>query len=109
MEIKKLTEMLSVSSQLNEWDLQQIRQLGFKSIICNRPDGESIEQTPFQLIDRQARIVDIKCYYLPVASGNITQPEANAFLDLLEQAEKPVLAYCRTGSRCTALWELAIQ
>ena len=39
MEIKKLTAGLSVNPQVTVADMQAIKDAGFRSIMCNRPDG----------------------------------------------------------------------
>ena len=41
MDIKKLSNSISVADQINENDLATIVKIGFKSLICNRPDGEA--------------------------------------------------------------------
>ena len=40
MEAKKISDGLSVSPQISADDIKEIARLGFRSIICNRPDGE---------------------------------------------------------------------
>jgi sulfide:quinone oxidoreductase len=40
----------------------------------------------------------------PVRSGGVTQADADAFGALMAELPKPVLAYCRTGTRCATLW-----
>jgi uncharacterized protein (TIGR01244 family) len=45
--------------------------------------------------------------YLPVVSGAITQEDVVAFAELLKTMPKPILAYCRSGGRCTQLFQAA--
>ena len=54
MEIKKLSENLSVAGQLIPADVANIAELGFKTIICNRPDGEASDQPEFDTIRHNA-------------------------------------------------------
>ena len=44
MDIKQISEQLSVSPQLLPSELPDVAAAGFKSIICNRPDGEADDQ-----------------------------------------------------------------
>ena len=44
---KNVTENFSVSPQITVDDVEKIRALGFKSIMCNRPHGESAEQVTY--------------------------------------------------------------
>jgi len=48
MNIKQLTANLSVSAQVMPADMAEIAAAGFKSIICNRPDGEAGDQPSFR-------------------------------------------------------------
>ncbi|MBW8368402.1 MAG: TIGR01244 family phosphatase, partial [Arenimonas sp.] len=52
MDIRILTDELSVSPQVLPPDLEAIRNAGFKAIVCNRPDGESADQPNFGEIER---------------------------------------------------------
>ena len=40
MAIKQLTPTLSVTAQLTPADIAQAAAMGFRAILCNRPDGE---------------------------------------------------------------------
>ena len=47
MELHKITEDLSVASQLDAADVPLIAAKGFRAIVCNRPDGEATGQPSF--------------------------------------------------------------
>ncbi|MTD95764.1 hypothetical protein GIW81_15605 [Hyphomicrobium sp. xq] len=42
--IKKLTDQISVAPQIKPSELAELAAQGFRSIICNRPDGEGADQ-----------------------------------------------------------------
>ncbi|MFM2481561.1 TIGR01244 family sulfur transferase [Celerinatantimonas sp. YJH-8] len=107
MEIKKVTSDLSVSPQLEVSEIADIQAMGFKTIICNRPDGEAVHQPLFDEINTEAKRLGITSHYLPVISGNITAAEITQFSELFNAASPPVLAYCRTGTRSITLWALS--
>ena len=107
MEIKKIDDEISVTSQIVSSDLSTIAAAGFETIICNRPDGEGEDQQAFAEIEAAAEAVGISIIYQPVQSGNVTDEDSVQFGKLLNNAAKPVLAYCRTGTRCTILWSLS--
>jgi sulfide:quinone oxidoreductase len=48
MDIKALTPHLSISPQVLVAELEAVAQMGFKAIICNRPDGEGPDQPSFK-------------------------------------------------------------
>jgi sulfide:quinone oxidoreductase len=45
--------------------------------------------------------------YLPIVSGKVGDADAVAFGTLLDSLPKPILAYCRTGTRSATLWSLS--
>ena len=107
MEIKRIDDDISVAPQIVASDLTAIAEAGFKTVICNRPDGEAEDQQTFAEIDAAAQAVGILIIFQPVVSGAVTDEDGFEFGKLLDNAAKPVLAYCRTGTRCTILWCLS--
>ncbi len=107
MEIKPLNTVLSVSAQIAASDLQAIANAGFKSIICNRPDGEGSDQPGFNEIELAAERLGLVAHYLPAESGKVSDAQGAAFGQLMDSLPKPVLAYCRTGMRSTTMWALS--
>ena len=107
MDTKTLTAALSVAPQITPLDLKALREAGFRSVICNRPDGEAADQPGFEEIARAAHDQGLHCHYLPAESGKVTDAQAVAFGVLMAELPKPVLAYCRTGMRSTTMWALS--
>lgn len=107
MQPKQLSNIVSVSQQILPSDMADIASKGFKSIICNRPDGESADQPSFAAIKAAAASAGLQAAYLPVVSGRVTQAEAVEFDALLEELPRPILAYCRSGSRSSTLFSMA--
>jgi sulfide:quinone oxidoreductase len=107
MELKKLSKEVAVSPQISVADLEGIKALGYTSIVCNRPDGEGADQINFDEIDTAAIKLGLKAIYQPVVSGKINDDDVAAFKTIMDEAQGPVFAYCRTGTRCTTLWSLA--
>lgn len=50
MDPRKISDLLSVSPQLSVADVAEAKALGFRAIICNRPDGEGADQPSFDEI-----------------------------------------------------------
>ena len=107
MDIRQLTPKLSVSAQLNAEDLDQAVAAGIKTVICNRPDQEGEDQPSSDDMRIACESRGLSWQYLPVNPRDYTNEQAQAFGLLLESAQAPVLAYCRTGTRCTNLWALS--
>jgi sulfide:quinone oxidoreductase len=107
MEPKKLTSDLSVASQIMPGDLTTLAGAGYRAVICNRPDGEGADQPAFSQIEAAAQAAGLSASYCPVETGKVTDADARAFGELLDTLPKPVLAYCRSGTRSTTLWSLS--
>jgi len=106
MSIKRVTANISVSPQLAPSDLDQVQSEGFKTIINNRPDGEEENQPKAEDIAQTVKGLAIEYHYQPVISSQITDQNITDFADLLDAVQGPVLAFCRTGTRCISLWAL---
>ena len=107
MNIKHLTEYISVSGQIKHSDMSDLVKLGFKTVINNRPDCEVPFQPRSKTLAARAKKAGITYFYLPVLSGKMTQDDVDDFAVLLAQAKGPVLAFCRTGTRSANLWAKA--
>lgn len=107
MEIRKLTEEVSVAGQIAAADMPTVKAAGFRSLVCNRPDGEGPGQPAYETVAAAARAEGLEAHYLPVVSGALTTENVDDFARLLPSLPKPVLAYCRSGARSTQLWSLA--
>ncbi len=107
MDIRKLTVCLSVSPQITAAEIPAIKEAGFRSIICNRPDGEGADQPSYEEIHRAAAELGLETSYLPIVSGKVRDEDATAFGAALTELPGPTLAYCRTGTRSATLWSLS--
>lgn len=107
MDIRKITDEFSVAPQIHAEDVAAIAAAGFRAVICNRPDGESSDQPCCDDIAAAATARGLAWRMQPVSSGGITRADVEAFGALLEELPKPVLAYCRSGTRCAMLWCLS--
>ena len=107
MKFAKINNELTVSDQITIEDLKEIHAQGYKTIFCNRPDQESEGQLAFSAIEKEAQNLGIKAIHQPVIGGQISDDDIAKFGAYFEVAQKPVFAYCRTGTRCSTLWALS--
>ena len=107
MDIRPLTEDFAVSPQIDAVHMKEIAGAGFRSVLCNRPDGEELGQADFAEIEAAAEAEGLEIRWVLIVSGMVTQGAMSEFMSALEEMPKPVLAYCRSGTRCTMLWAIA--
>lgn len=107
MKITPLTPEFSVSPQIRPEDVAEIAAAGYRSILCNRPDGEDAGQPVYALVEAAARAAGLEALHVPVVSGAITRGDVEDFRAAIADLPAPVLAYCRSGTRCANLWDMA--
>lgn len=108
MEIRQISDDYSVTGQIAPEDVKQISNAGFKSVICNRPDGEQPDQPGNDAVRSAVEAAGLTFRYIPVISGQMTAENVAEQASALAELPAPVLAYCRSGTRCTNLF-IAIQ
>ncbi len=108
MEIRQINPRLAVSGQIGPDDIAAVAARGFRAIVCNRPDGEEAGQPRFADVAAAARAAGLEAHHIPV-SGPVTDTQAAAFGAALSDLPAPVLAYCRSGARSTAIWSAGAQ
>ncbi len=107
MDIKQLSPFLSVSPQISPADVGILASQGYRTIICNRPDGEADDQPSTAEIGAAAERHGLTFHAQPVRAGQVTDDDVAQFAVLLRDAEGPVLAFCRTGTRSISMWALS--
>ncbi len=106
MQPRQLTDQLSVATQISASDMPAIVALGFRSIVNDRPDGEEPGQPRNAELELAAQRAGLEWRYIPVISGAFRDEEIEGFASALRELPGPVLAFCRSGTRCSALWAL---
>ncbi len=107
MNINHLTKNVAVSPQITIADIATLKAIGFKSIICNRPDGEDSNQQSHQEIEIEADKNGLSFSYLPVINTAVSNGAIRQFKNDLKTLPPPILAYCRTGTRSATLWSFS--
>lgn len=108
MDFRQITEDYFVAPQIGAEHVAAIKQAGFRSVISNRPDNED-GGVPHGEVEAAVRAAGLEFRYIPVVSGQMTQQNVDDQAKALADLPKPVLAYCRSGTRCTNLYALVRQ
>ena len=107
MEIKTINAEISVAPQITPDAVQKLADQGFRALICNRPDGEAADQPNFSEIEAAAKKAGLEIRNLPIVSGKVSDQDAADFGAAMQELPRPILAYCRTGTRSATLWSLS--
>lgn len=104
---RKLSENVCASPQIGLAEVAEAKAMGFALIVNNRPEDESDDQTPGAEIERAAKAAGLDYCAIPVTHAGFSEGQVKAMAKVLGEANGPVLAYCRSGTRSTLLWALA--
>ena len=104
---RQLSDHVYASPQIGLAEVAEAAARGFGLIVNNRPEDESDDQVPGPVIEAAARNAGLGYVAIPVTHAGFSQAQVTAMVDALAETDKPVLAYCRSGTRSTLLWALA--
>ncbi|RYY27967.1 MAG: TIGR01244 family phosphatase [Sphingomonadales bacterium] len=105
--IRTIDETISVAPQLSPEDMTALAAAGFGFVINNRPDGEESDQPSNAAMRTAAEAAGLGYLAIPTVMGGMTREQVDAMAVALASTTKPVLAYCRSGTRSCNLWALA--
>lgn len=102
---QRLSDDVSVAPQLDAAAMALAAQAGFKSVINNRPDFEGGPDQPTAAdVGAAARAAGLEYVHQPVAGAYQSPEDIARFKQLVDTLPKPILAFCRSGARCTKLF-----
>ncbi|WP_296743107.1 bifunctional sulfur transferase/dioxygenase Blh [Mesorhizobium sp.] len=102
-----VTEKFSVVGQLQPGDFAELRRLGFRTVINNRPDGEEASQPGTSAEAAAAKAAGLDYVFIPVTSTSMTKDDVRRFGEAIVASDGPVIAHCRSGARAFYMWVLA--
>jgi uncharacterized protein (TIGR01244 family) len=106
LELHRLTDGFSAAPQIGVEDVKAAKAAGFGFIVNNRPDGESADQTSGADIEAACLEAGLGYCAIPVDHNGFSAEQVAA-LSAIMVSPRPILAYCRSGTRSTMLWALA--
>ncbi|HYF22364.1 MAG TPA: TIGR01244 family sulfur transferase [Caulobacteraceae bacterium] len=104
-EFRKVTDSFSVAPQIASEDLARAAAMGFRTVINNRPDFEEPGQPEGEALAQAARAAGLTYVAVPVR-GRPTAEQAEAVRAAVAEADGPVLAWCKSGTRSIMTWAM---
>jgi len=106
MDIKRIDPAYAVSPQIDAADVAVLAAEGFGTIICNRPDEEVMPAQQAAAIQAAAEAAGLTFVINPVTHHGLNMDMVTLQKETIEGADKPVFAYCASGTRSTIVWAL---
>jgi len=108
IQVQQMSPDVCVAPQLTPDAMKAVADAGFKSIINNRPDFEGGPDQPTSAqMEAAAQAAGLVYAFLPVAPGFQSPEEIARFAELLATLPRPILAFCRSGTRSGKLFRAA--
>ncbi len=105
--VKELNDKLSVAPQISVDEIKDLAAQGYRTLILNRPEGETPDQPPNADIEAAAREAGMRFLYIPLVSGYFPDETLEEFKKAYKFEQTKILAYCRSGMRSACLWAIA--
>ncbi|RYY41540.1 MAG: TIGR01244 family phosphatase [Sphingomonadales bacterium] len=105
--IRTIDDSISVAPQLSPEDMTALAAAGFGFVINNRPDDEEGGQPSSAEMRAAAEAAGMGYVAIPTVMGGMTRAQVDEMAAALGSTDRPVLAYCRSGTRSCNLWALA--
>ncbi|MBB1248548.1 TIGR01244 family sulfur transferase [Rhizobium sp. G21] len=105
MSIRVIDEHYHVTGQLMPVQMSELARLGYRTVICLRPDDEAPGQPAFADLAAAARAAGVELHHIPVIPGRMTPEQGDALKSILQTVEGAALAFCASGGRCAAAYQ----
>jgi uncharacterized protein (TIGR01244 family) len=107
LDVKRINDHVSVSSQISPEDMPALKAAGFSTVINNRPDGEAPGQASSATMQAAAAAAGLGYHFIPLGREGVSPEMIEETKAVLEGSTGPVFCYCRSGTRSTTLWALS--
>lgn len=103
-----ITPEFAVTSALDLEDFALLVELGFRTVINNRPDGEEAGQPSSIECAARALRHGLSYRHIPANSLDLfTDPVVAPMAEALQSPGGPILAHCKSGQRSAIVWAAA--
>jgi sulfide:quinone oxidoreductase len=108
VKITYITPGFAVAPALDPADFARIAELGFRTVVNNRPDGEERGQAQSGELRAHAEGLGLAYRHVPVRPSEVfTDPAVEAMAETLRTESGPILAHCKSGLRSAIVWAAA--
>lgn len=105
--MRQLDDKVAVSGQIQPEQVAELAREGVAMIVNNRPDGEEPGQPLGAEIEAAARAAGIGYRAIPIVRG-IGPADVESMQDAIRECPGRMLAFCRSGTRSTYAWAVAM-
>lgn len=101
-----VTDKLSVGPQPDRETILSLYEKGYRALVNLRPNNEEVGQLGDLKERAAARDAGLSYTFVPVTMSNVTEGDVHAFQAAVTEADGPVFAHCKSGTRALALYAI---
>lgn len=106
--LRQIAADVCVAPQLEPAAMAELAAMGFKSVVNNRPDFEEGPHQPTSAqVQAAAQAAGLAYAHLPVQPAYQSPEEIARMAELLASLPRPLVAFCRSGTRSGKLYQAA--
>lgn len=105
--VLEMAPQVYVCGQLFETDMQLLAKQKVRTVVNNRFDDESTGQPTSSDLAKAAEEHGISFVHFPVDAIAISDEDLKAFAQIVDDLERPLFLFSRSGKRSIRLWEKA--
>ena len=106
MDIRQITPTYAVTPMISPQDIAAIKEAGYTTLICNRPDIEVPPSHQVAEMEEAAKAAGLAFVDNPVTHAGLTHEIVALQKETIAGSNGPCLAYCASGTRSTVVWGL---
>lgn len=103
-----MTESITIYKQIYPAQCTKLCELGYRSLINIRPDGEAANQPKSNTLNEAAHQAKLQYAYLPYDCERLSLDTIKKFAEYYHQLPKPIMLFCGTGNRAKLLYQSAM-
>jgi uncharacterized protein (TIGR01244 family) len=101
--VRQVLDSVYVAPQLDPAAMAIAADMGFRSVVNNRPDYEHGPGQPANADIAAAAAANLSYHFLPVDGGYQSPQQIAELARLIDELPKPILLFCRSGARSARL------
>jgi uncharacterized protein (TIGR01244 family) len=106
--LRNVAPDVCVAPQLEPAAMAELAAMGFRSVVNNRPDFEEGPHQPTSAqIEAAAQAAGLAYAFLPVQPAYQSPEQIERMAELLASLPRPMVAFCRSGTRSGKLYHAA--
>jgi uncharacterized protein (TIGR01244 family) len=104
LDIRVISDRYAVAPQIEPNDIPALKEAGYRTVICNRPDAEVPAELSAEVLRIATEAAGLRFIENPVDNGGMSMDHVSRQAAALAGSEGKTMAYCASGTRSAVVW-----